>query len=688
MATEIPIDETPTNGANPYIDALVSKGAWIDDDGGTVTIKVSFAAGTTDRFGVFGEDWTDPELAAGRAALLAWSTVANIEFVEVPQDEADIKLWRISADDMAELDGGFGGLGISDVVWDPSDKVNVYFNSDDASWSATDSLQPGGYAYATLIHEIGHAIGLAHPHGNGNDPGLPQGTAFPGVATFADRGDFDLNQGVFTVMTYNDGWQVKYPNYTAVDGNFGFGWQATPMALDIAAVQAIYGPNSNVATTDDIYALPTVNEKGTGWRSIWDTGGIDTISAVGAKASAYIALNAASLIGATAGGTVAYVDGIIGGSTIAPGVVIENAVGGDFADTLIGNHVENFLIGGLGDDVLYGGDKGDQLAGGEGIDTATYVLDGAVTVALDASAEATGAAIGDLFIGVENLIGSATGDDTLIGDGNTNVITGSGGNDNLHGRDGDDTLLGSSGDDTLVGGAGANKLDGGENSDFASYYFDGAVEIALDGSFANAGEALDDTLTSIENLSGSNTGNDKLAGTAEGNSLFGNGGDDEIFGMGGADLLKGGRGKDTVSGGFGSDIVRGDGGVDILLGKSGNDVLVGGTGKDSLNGGMGADQYRYEARQDLGDTISSFGSTDTFAFKKSEFKNLKKGFLGSEHLIRRNDNQAVEKDDYFIFEKDTDKLWFDPDGSGSKKPVLVADMGTSVDITVKDILII
>jgi serralysin len=689
MATEITIDETPTNGANPYIDSLVSKGAWIDDDGGTVTIKVKIASGLTGISGVAGDAWLDPELAAVRLALAAWAGVADINFEEViSTDDADIRLWRVTDDEFAQLPGGqSGGLGLAESPWDPSDKVNVYFNSDGDGWITPNGLMPGGYAYATLIHEIGHALGLAHPHAG--DPSLPEGTAFPGVNSPISRGTNDLNQGVFTIMTYNDGWQTQYPDYKALEGNFGFGWQAAPMALDIAAIQTIYKGSLKVnAPENTSYALPSANGPGTGWRSIWDTGGNDTISAIDAKDSVQISLQAAPLVGRTAGGTVSYAEGVIGGFTIANGVTIEDAIGGNFSDSISGNQVANILVGGNGDDVLHGGAQGDQLIGGDGSDTASYLFDRAVSLSLDGSIAATGTAAGDVLNSIEWIIGSGTGSDVLAGDAGENVIQGNGGGDKLFGRDGDDTLDGGAGDDTLSGEAGSNTLIGGADFDLVSYFNDGALALALDGMFAASGSAADDEISEVEGISGSNIGNDKLAGDARANRLYGNGGNDKLYGNSGEDYIRGGIGEDYISGGSDNDLIRGDDGADDLFGREGADILIGGAGRDILTGNTGADQYRYESRSDLGDKITSFSSSDTFAFKASAFKNLKKGFLNSEHLILRNDSRAAEKDDYFIFEKDTDRLWFDSDGSGSKKPILVADMDLSVNLTVKDILII
>ena len=62
-----------------------------------------------------------------------------------------------------------------------------------------------------------------------------------------------------------------------------FGAQTGLGALDIAALQALYGPNMTTRTGDDTYVLPTTNRAGTGWMCVWDADGRDTISAASSK---------------------------------------------------------------------------------------------------------------------------------------------------------------------------------------------------------------------------------------------------------------------------------------------------------------------------------------------------------------------------------------------------------------------
>jgi Ca2+-binding RTX toxin-like protein len=128
----------------------------------------------------------------------------------------------------------------------------------------------------------------------------------------------------------------------------------------------------------------------------------------------------------------------------------------------------------------------------------------------------------------------------LVGD----EINGLGGGDALNGLAGDDALYGGDGNDVLRGGIGADTLDGGAGTDTASYYSGSTgVAVSLVTGLGSGGEAQDDTLISIENLSGSQ-GNDSLVGDANANTLQG---------WNGNDVLTGGGGKDTLTGGAGAD---------------------------------------------------------------------------------------------------------------------------------------
>lgn len=249
------------------------------------------------------------------------------------------------------------------------------FNINSGGWAAfPQSLEQGGFAFGVILHEFGHAHGLAHPHdrGGGSDVML-------GVTGSGSYGIFNLNQGVYTVMSYNDAWDFHPdgPSSFSVAG-IDNGWSGTLSAFDIAQLQQRYGVH-DYNTGNNVYALTDIANDAF-YQTIWDSGGIDTIS-YGGTQNAQIDLTAATLdYSPTGGGVVSFVYNlpglaqsaeIKGGFTIANGVVIENATGGSGNDTLIGNSANNVLTGNGGKDVLLGRDGNDTIRGGDGLDVAT-----------------------------------------------------------------------------------------------------------------------------------------------------------------------------------------------------------------------------------------------------------------------------------------------------------------------------
>ena len=120
-----------------------------------------------------------------------------------------------------------------------------------------------------------------------------------------------------------------------------------------------------------------------------------------------------------------------------------------------------------------------------------------------------------------------------------------------------DTLSGGDGNDTLHGGAGADSLDGGAGTDTASYATStAAVTVDLSAGTGSGGTAAGDTLTAVENVTGSDYA-DTLTGDTGANSLDGGSGNDTLSGGDGNDTLQGGAGDDSLSGGAGDDIIYG-----------------------------------------------------------------------------------------------------------------------------------
>ena len=162
----------------------------------------------------------------------------------------------------------------------PSQNQNWgYFDPTAESWQYR---YLGGDGLHTIIHELGHGLGLAHPHDGGAEDDR---TTFPGVADPYSTGTYGLNQGVWTVMSYNTGWDEA-------GSNLAYGNQGGLGAFDIAALQALYGANHATGAGDNTYDLPTGT---TGWSCLWDAGGTDTIAAAPGSAGSTIDLRAATL---------------------------------------------------------------------------------------------------------------------------------------------------------------------------------------------------------------------------------------------------------------------------------------------------------------------------------------------------------------------------------------------------------
>ena len=427
------VDNDLTADHNPFLDALIDNAShwqsttrYLEPQHIGVYFSNSGSGGT----------WTPAEIASFQDALGRWASVANISFDMVDSWRDANLIERKNYDTSADAD-----LGQHEYPND-SDVAHGWFNSASASYTAAGSLGRGGDAFYTFVHEIGHALGLTHTH---------DGRVFPGVdgrdatgaevdIAYGDLGDHDLNQGVFSVMSYN----ATYNNFPDVGDDFAWGRPMGPMAFDIAAIQQLYGANMNTATGPDTYVLPDVNDAGTGWSCIWDVSGVDQIVYDG-MGNATIDLRAATLRNEVGGGGwLSHVDGIAGGLTIANGVWIENATGGSGADRITGNEHANQLDGRDGGDTIHGRDGGDTIHGGIGVD---YLYGDAGVDTLHGDAD------GDVLYG-------GTEGDWLYGDAGADVLFGEAGVDRLYGGTEGDWLLGGTDGDNLYGEAGADTLSG------------------------------------------------------------------------------------------------------------------------------------------------------------------------------------------------------------------------------------
>jgi serralysin len=477
--------------------------------------------------------FSEAQRAAARDAIGTWDDLISVTFVERAPQNADINMMNTTtgpAQASAYLPY-FYGAGTEEISGD------IYVNPNQAS---NQQFDEGQYGLNTLIHEMGHSLGLEHPGAYNFGPGF--------AVTYANGAEYYQDSRQYSIMSY---WDGEETGASLVDwGILAYNaYNATPMVHDIAAIQRIYGADMTTRTGDTVYGFNSnagkdaynFNLTPAPNIAIWDAGGNDTIDVSGYSTPSLIDLNPGAY--SSAGGF--YSEDIptlaeINARRAAAGLPARTQAtydlylglfGAGYTDGLLrdnigiayGAWIEN-AIGGAGNDVLVGNAVANVLNGGGGIDTVSYrgALAG-VTASL-ASQSGTGgvAAAGDRYISIEKLEGSQF-DDVLSGGNANDGLSGLGGNDLLVGGNGADTLDGGKGDDTLEGGNGADTLAGGD-------------------------------------------GADTLRGGNDADALDGGAGNDRLEGGNGDDTLNGGAGNDTLIGGNGNDIfvIADQGGYDII----------------------------------------------------------------------------------------------------------------------------
>ncbi|MFE8583487.1 cadherin domain-containing protein [Sphingomonas sp. NCPPB 2930] len=525
-----------------------------------------------------------------------------------------------------------GGAGADQMVGGGGiDTADFSGSTAGVSVSLDGSVGQGGSAQGDTLSGIENLIGSDLDDHLGGDGGANTLTGGKGDDVLTGRGGADqlIGGAGFDTADYSDSTSAVD---IGLDGDANHGGDAEGDAYD--SIEALVGS----AWNDRLRGSDRADELhgGGGDDILSGSLGADVMDGgAGFDTADYHASSAAITVDLQAG---TGAGGLAGGDTL---ISIEHVVGTDFNDMVKGSAADETLEGGAGDDMLSGGGGADTLDGGAGFDTASYADSGAgITMAMDGSVGSGGDAQGDRLVSIEHVIGSSfddritgtagadtidggAGADELIGNDGDDILSGGSGDDRLMGGAGADTLTGGEGDDDLVGGEGADVLTGGSGSDTADYATSAAaVRVNLATGLAHGGDAEGDTLSGIENLTGS-AGNDVLTGDGGANVLTGGAGDDLLTGGAGADTLVGGDGIDTAdyaasSAGVAVDLTTGfaqygdaEGdrlsGIENVIGTAfadrlraaasgssltggaGNDVLIAGAGADRLDGGAGID---------------------------------------------------------------------------------------------------
>lgn len=337
------------------IDGLLAGSSWAEAPGRPITLTYAFAESADSYarpYSALGEPeagfapLSPAQRAAVREALDRWAAVADIRFVESDERDGAATL-RFAATDAARTAQAYfpgEGAAAGDVWLSTSLPTDVGY-------------EPGSYEFFVLLHEIGHALGLKHPH----EPEIYPVTL--------GRADDHLG---FTLMSYRAyrGASVGRP-FTGDD------FPMTPMLGDIAAAQYLFGPATATEAGDTVYRFEAGERI---WLTLYDTGGTDTLDLSDLLEGVRLDLRpgTTSIVGPpadTGGPPQKFTLGI------APGTILENAIGTDRADRIAGNEVGNrlegrggrdLLDGREGDDVLVGGTGDDRLVGGAGEDRAVF----------------------------------------------------------------------------------------------------------------------------------------------------------------------------------------------------------------------------------------------------------------------------------------------------------------------------
>jgi hypothetical protein len=327
-----------------------------------MTVAPTYAA---DEYTAGFAEFTISQKTAAREIFSLLAKQLNISFREVVDFESSYGQIRLGNSAQGSDSAGFAFLpeaNAGDIAGD------VFINNISSN---RNNVTAGTYAYSTLVHEIGHALGLKHP-GNYN-VGEEPSTA-PGNYLAASE-DTEANSIMSYITVAQEQQRVFYARY------------------DLLALQYLYGARP-YATGDDQYRYG--NSTGQLHILINDNGGVDTIDASSATTGAIIDLRDGnfSSIGIAPGGGAA-----VRNVSIMYGSVIENALGTVGNDTMTGNSAANMFTPGRGNDTIDGGAGFDTVVIGAARGNFTLARSGTIVTATDT----TGAFGAKAVTGVERI---------------------------------------------------------------------------------------------------------------------------------------------------------------------------------------------------------------------------------------------------------------------------------------------
>jgi serralysin len=250
MATVSDLTTTPLSGLN-HIDALLDSGPdwnYMLPANNTITYTFSTTSGNED--GKTGQvAFSASQQAAARGAFSGLAQLTGIKFVETAVG-TDAQIHLANTDVTGATTTGLCSWQ-APYTYDGNTHAIISFKPqawvylDNNEWRAQNQdLTPGGYGYETLLHELGHALGLKHP--------------------------FDTENNSVTLPASQDNTSVTLMSYHYQGGPY-----STYNQDDVAALNWLYG-------ADGLGGALGINST-TGGRYITGTSGADVLTGTSAN---------------------------------------------------------------------------------------------------------------------------------------------------------------------------------------------------------------------------------------------------------------------------------------------------------------------------------------------------------------------------------------------------------------------
>lgn len=271
MATVSDITDTPLSGLN-HIDALLDKGPdwnYLSNSNANV-LFYTFSTASGNETGKTGQEaFSAAQQAATRAAFTYLQQITGIEFRETGSGTAaQIHLANIDLEGqyttgLCSWQAGYRATSNGALT---EYTANAYVYLDNAEWRhITENLTAGTQGYETLLHELGHALGLKHSFREG----VAGEIVLPG----------NENNTSNTLMSYDSlgGWHSTYSPYDIAAFNWLYGGDGLRGELGLNGSGGRYITGSY---KDDVLVGTQFNDtlQGNGGNDMIDGGaGIDTV---------------------------------------------------------------------------------------------------------------------------------------------------------------------------------------------------------------------------------------------------------------------------------------------------------------------------------------------------------------------------------------------------------------------------